>query len=69
MFICFLFALSLLNLQIDGSICRAIAGEVIPFDSSLRSLCFCMLFEIVIILQNYGGMLFICEACMEGSVK
>jgi len=59
-FICFLFALSLLNLQIDGSICRDIAEEVVPFDSGLKSLCFCMLlFEIFIILQNYCGMLFI----------
>ncbi len=65
----FLFALSLLNLQIDGSICQEIAEEVISFDSRLKSLCFRMTFEIVIILQNYSGMLFLRLAYTEGSAK
>ncbi len=65
----FFFALSLLNLQIDGSICQEIAEEVISLDSRLKSLCFCMPFEIVIILQNYSGMLFLHLAYIEGSAK
>ncbi len=65
----FLFALSLLNLQIDGSICQEIAEEVISLDSRLKSLCFCMPFEIVIILQSYSGMLFLHLAYIEGSAK